>query len=438
MIYRARYVLPMDGRVIRDGEVVVREGGIVAVGQGLAEAYPEDAISDLGDCALLPGFVNAHSHLDPTFRRNLGDGLNLWDWLDALAFRKGTVPDYDILLASATLGAAECARSGITCLGDSTISGAAAEAMAAVGLRGVVYRELFGQSMGAEYRSKFASVMDQVRELRERFGTLLKIGLSPHSVYTSTPEVLGLCAETCTEFGIRVAIHLAETSAEAEYLQSGTGPLADWRRGLGYEPMVAGVRPARLLERVGLLRPGVCLAHCAHLSEDEVDLVAGSGASVAHCPRSNAYLGAGVAPVLRLRNAGAVVGVGTDSAGSAMTLDMFEEMRFGLGLQRAISEDAGVITAKVALEMATIDGARALGLAELVGTLEPGKRADMIALDVSDALAGEDVYLAVVSRSPGDVRLAMVEGREVALGGRAVSVDIAGCRARLDEVYGRG
>ena len=417
MIYRSRYVLPMDDRAIENGEVLVVDGEIRAVGTGLADARPGESVNDLGQCALLPGFVNAHSHIDLTLTRNKADALNLWDWIDAVCYNKTRVPDCETVTLSAKLGAAELLRSGVTCLGDSTYTGAAAEALGALGLRGIVYLEIFGQSAAENYAQVFHRKLDQVHEVQSASSPLVTIGISPHAIYTSNRDLLKFCTDTCAELNIPVAFHLAETRPEVEYSLAGAGAVADWRRRLGYEPMINGVRPAEFLHEIGFLREGVCLAHCVHLSSEEIELVARSGAGVAHCPRSNAYLGAGIAPVAELLAAGASLGLGTDSAGSCLRFDFFEEMRFALGLQRARAEDAGVLTAKSVLELATIGGAHALGLADRIGTLEPGKRADMIAVDLGEMLPDEDVWLAVLSRSPADVRLVVVDGIEVVSNG---------------------
>lgn len=434
LIYKARYVLPMaDDSVMENGEVLVRGGEITAVGLRLSDAWPGEEVRDLGSCALLPGFVNAHSHIEPTLRRNRADGLNLWDWLGALGFRGDQAPSTEQLRFSAMLGAAECALSGITCLGDSSFSGAAAEALAAVGVRGVVFLEVFGQSMGEAYPEMLAAKLDLARAMQEAAPSTVTIGISPHSVYTSNRGLLELCARECERSGLPVAIHAAETEAEAEYLLSGSGPLADSRRLLGYDPMVAGTTPVTYLGEAGLLRPGVCLAHCVHLSDHEIDIVSRSGVGVAHCARSNAYLGAGVAPLTRLLAAGAAVGLGTDSAASCTRTDFFEEMRFAVALQRAVRKEAAALTAKEVLRVATIGGAVALGLADSVGSLEPGKRADMVALSTNELLPGEDIWLGLISRSPADVVCCVVDGAEVVTEGRLANIDISECRARLTE-----
>ncbi|MCE5314778.1 MAG: amidohydrolase family protein [Armatimonadota bacterium] len=413
MIYKASHILTMTGDTIADSAVLVRDGGICDIGSNLAAAYPDEPVRDLGKCALMPGFVNAHSHIDYTMQRNRHDALNLWDWIDNLGCRTGCFPDYDLALQSAILGATECARSGITCLGDSTFTGAAAEAMSKVGLRGIAYLELFGQSMGNNYEQDFITKLNTARDIQSRISALVRIGLSPHAVYTSNQEVLKLCADSCAISDIPIALHLAETWAEADYTLKGTGPIAQWRARMDRPPMITGLSPTQTIYEAGLLRKGVCLAHCVHVTDDEIDLIAHSEASVAHCPRSNAYLGAGIAPMTRFRSAGATIGLGTDSAGSCMRLDFFEEMRFALGLARAIEQDAAVTTANDVLRMATIGGAETLGLDKCVGTIEVGKRADIVAVDLSDALSEEDPALAIMSRSPSDVKLVLVDGTEI-------------------------
>jgi 5-methylthioadenosine/S-adenosylhomocysteine deaminase len=316
-------------------------------------------------------------------------------------------------------------------MGDSTFTGAAAEAMGIVGLRGIAYCELFGQSMGDNYAQNFANKLNDAHELQARSSALVKIGLSPHTVYTSNIEVLELCAKSCADMGIPIALHLAETRAEADYTVHGTGPIADWRKRMDRPPMISGLSPTLALQKAGLLRKGVSMAHCVHVSDDEIEVIARSGASVAHCPRSNAYLGCGIAPITKFISAGATVGLGTDSEGSCMRFDFFEEMRFALGMARASRQDATVMTANDILRLATIGGAETLGLEKLVGTLEIGKRADIIAIDLDDTLPDEDLALAVISRSPSDIIMVMADGVEIVKDGRPANVDMDEYKAKL-------
>lgn len=424
----------MDGSIIEDGEVLVREGLIADVGASISCQQPDEQMTNLCGCVLMPGFVNAHSHIDYTMMRNSRDGLNLWEWLDTVAFNKNKTPHYDLFMASAKLGAAQLALSGVTCLGDSSFTGCAAEAIDKIGLRGIVYQELFGQSMGLDYQAKCDAVLKRVEEMQSEASSRLTIGLSPHSIYTSNPEVLKWCADT----GLPDALHLSEIEAESQYLINGSGPIADLRRKLGYEPMIAGKTSARHLHDIGLLRPGVILAHCVHVNQDDIALIAESGASVAHCPRSNAFLGAGIAPLIEMRNAGIPIGIGTDSAGSCGKLDFFEEMRFALNIARATAKDAGIVMANDILMMATRGGAEALGLTDQIGILAEGMCADMIAIDISGALPYEDIGLAVISSSPCDIVLSVVNGEEVIDCGKLKKADIGALENNLREMMRLG
>ncbi len=432
MIYRAAYVIPMDGRVISNGEVLVRSGRILQVGNGLSASLPEEPVTDFGKCALLPGFVNTHCHLDYTFTRNSLDGKNLWEWIESAAFNWTRKPHMEIVRLSALLGAAELALSGVTCVADSSFTGLSAEALQLIGLKGIVYLELFGQSARADYARVFDEKLSAAQELRNKYPRLATVGLSPHSVYTSNREILELCAEACGK-GVPIAIHLAETTAEIDYLLNGTGPIADLRRRMGYEPMTTGMKPAEYLHDVGLLRKGVCVAHCVALTASEIELVARSGVGVAHCPKSNAFLGCGISPMAELVWSGAVVGLGTDSAGTCLRFDFFEEMRSALAMQRARAQDAAVVSAKDVIELATIGGARALGLDSRIGTLEPGKSADFVTVDLSDVLPTEDIWLAILSRNVGKVHTVVVNGEDVVKSGKLQSLDRAHILAELEE-----
>lgn len=437
MIYRARYILPITSDPIECGEVLVEDGAIKAVGTGLSEALPEQPRRDLGSAVLLPGFVNAHTHLEYTFRLPPRDGLNLWDWIEATGFGLGRTPDPEVLAASAMFGAAQCALSGVTCAADSSYSGASAAAIDAVGIRGTVCREIFGQSLGEGYKNGLDRLLDELHEMRGRLSGRIRMGVSPHSVYTSNRELLELCAGLCDSAGIPVALHLAETRAEADYLTQGSGPLTDMRRKMGREPMGAGMRPVPYLRETGLLRKGVCLAHCVDVTPEEVEMIASSGAGVAHCPRSNAMLGAGIAPLPGLTAAGARVGIGTDSPASSLNLDFIEELRFALAIHRANAEDAGALMAKDVLRQATIGGAQALGMEREIGSLEAGKRADVVAIRLDPARAAADPHLAVLASAAKDVALVLVDGEPVVEKGGLTRVDMSDCESRLRAVSGR-
>jgi 5-methylthioadenosine/S-adenosylhomocysteine deaminase len=382
-VYAADWVLPVDGPPIEHGGVAVRDGLIAAVGP--AGELEGDARHEFPECAIVPGFVNAHSHLEYAVYAGFGDGLPFGPWLDLHIGRKSTL-DFEGMTAIARLGAAECLASGITTVSDASFTGAAAIAADELGLRAVVHLEVFGGPEDLERR--FAPNRERIEpSLSER----VRLGISPHAPYTCTAELY----RAAFDLGLPVATHLAESRAELDWLLDGSGPLA------AYADLLAppsGLSAVRHLAREGLLRPAMTAAHCVTVDDEEIRLLAEHDVAVVHCPRSNALLGCGEAPVAALRSAGVRVGLGTDSPASTPGFDMFDEMRAALALARARAADPQAMTAAAALELATLDSARALGHDSEVGSLAPGKRADLcvVSLAGSPFLPWENPVVAVV------------------------------------------
>ena len=400
MIYSASIVLPMDGPPIPNGQLLVRSGVIEAVGANLSKSHPNEPLKDLGDAILMPGFVNAHTHLDFSALKGTADGKPFAEWLSSMtAFILGR--RREDFYWSGMLGAAEMVRAGTTCVGDSTPVGDSATVISDVGLRGVVYRETF------DHADKLDRLGDCIAELQAKVSNNVRIGVSPHTIYTQSPEVIRLSAQLAAERGLPVMIHLAETREESVFCgQCRT--------------------PAVYLAEMGVLSSDWLLAHCVHCDNDDLAIFAQSGAAVAHCPRSNALLGAGIAPLSRLLQAGITVGLGTDSAASNFDLDLLSEARFALAIHRGASEDASSITAETVLQMATIGGARALGL-EQVGCLAPGWAADFIAIRVGDESAPMcyNPYSKLIFGGGTEVVLSVVAGREIMSEGQLLSLDEA-------------
>ncbi len=412
MILKAKYLLPMNGCTVVNGETMVRDGRIAAVGYGLSATNPDEEVIDFGNAVILPGFVNAHSHVEYTLERYRVDGLPLWQFLTKTAYRKYRIPEPKRLRESAIAGAKELLAGGVTCFGDCSFTGIAAQAAEETGQRAVVYHELFGQSMGDEYPAVLKAKFEAIDALRSQSSDTIVRGVSPHSVYTSGLDMLTETNRLCLEYGMPLAMHLAETKAETRYTMLGQGPLAKCRAKLGYEAMATGTRPFEVIKAAGLLRKGVCFAHCTHLTKLEIVELAASGAGIAHCPRSNALLLGGVAPLQQFVKEGAAVGIGTDGAASSLTLNMLEETRFALGIVRART-GRKALTAVQALTMATLGGAQALGLEDEIGSIAPGKRADLIVVDLNGAESVHDAHLAVLSASSAQVTRVFVDGREI-------------------------
>jgi 5-methylthioadenosine/S-adenosylhomocysteine deaminase len=398
-VVSADWVVPVEGDPIRDGAISIgADGRIAAVGP----------VSELGagerheGCVIIPGFVNAHSHVEYAAYAGFGDGLPFGPWIANLIRRKQRI-GVDEMTEIARLGVAECLRSGITTIGDASFSGAAAFAADELGLRAIVHLEVFGGPGAIE------TIFEPARErIEPALSGRVQLGISPHAPYTCTPELYA----ACLELGVPVATHFAESRGEQEWLATGGGFGPDFPPGWLTPPLAqTGIRA---LAEQGLLGPSLVAAHCVHIEADEIALLAEHNVAVAHCPRSNAYLGCGVAPVEELRAAGVRVGLGTDSPASVPSFDMFAEMRAAIETARARAQRPDALTAREALELATLGGARALGLDAELGSLVPGKQADVaiICLAETSFFPWDDPVTAVVLGGAREhVVETLVEGR---------------------------
>ena len=387
----ADWVLPVDGPPVEGGLVRFEDSRIVEVRPGRAERHYEGA-------AILPGFVNAHSHLEYANYAGFGDGSPFGPWIATHVERKNRLRPED-MLAVARLGVVDSLRSGITTTADYSFSGAAATAAEDLGLRAIVYLEVFAVDP-ADAERQWHDKRVRVTETHR-----VRIGVSPHAPYTCSLETYRFCLS----LGVPVGTHLAESANESEWLTHGRGPLQ------AIAPVLVpptGLRPVPSLEPV--LGPDLLCAHCVEVEPEDVALLAEREVPVAHCPRSNALLGCGIAPLTLMRDAGVTVGLGTDSPASTPSFDMFEEMRAALSLARARDRRAEALQAHEALALTTADAARALRLDGEVGTLTPGKRADLtvVSLAGSPYHPVEDPAAAVVfGGSPDRVLETIVDGQ---------------------------
>lgn len=398
-ILSADWVVPVEGDPVPGGAVAIGEDGRIAAVGAAADLGPGEHFAD---AVVVPGFVNAHSHLEYAGYAGFGDSLAFPGWLDLHVRRKQLLDEED-MVAMARLGAAACLRSGITTVGDASFSGAAATACAELGLRAIVYLEVFGEP------DALATRFDPLRErIAGSLSERVRLGISPHAPYTVTPELY----HACSELGLPVATHLSESEAELEYLRTGEGPWSPLADVLVPPPGETGTR---LLAREGLLDRRVLAAHCVHVDDEEIALLAAHDVAIAHCPRSNAYLGCGIAPLEELRAAGIRIGIATDSPASTPSFDMFAEMRAAIEGARTRARRPEALRAHEALELATLGGARALGLEADTGSLAPGKWADLTVLSLAEspfAPAEDPAVAAVLGGSPDRVLATLVAGED--------------------------
>jgi cytosine/adenosine deaminase-related metal-dependent hydrolase len=398
-IVSADWVVPVEGPALPDGAVAIGDDGrIAAVGPAADLGQGEH----FADSIILPAFVNAHSHLEYAGYAGFGDGLPFAPWIVLHVERKSKL-ELEEMTALARAGAAACLQSGIGTVGDCSFSGAAAVACSELGLRAIVYLEVFGRD---------ASALDRFDANRARveqsFSERVRLGISPHAPYTCSVELY----RACVDLGLPLATHLSESRAELEYVARGDGPWAPFAE-LLVEPY--GGSAIEALGDAGILGPGVLAAHCVQVEPGEISVLAEHGVAVAHCPRSNALLGCGIAPLTDLRSAGLGVAIATDSPASAPSFDMFEEMRTAVYVARAREHRPEALSAGDALELATLGGAKALGLDAEVGSIVAGKQADLVvlSLDGTPFLPVEDPVTAVVlGGSPGRVTATLVSGED--------------------------
>lgn len=443
MLLLARYVLPIGSPHIEDGAVLVRGTEIAAVGKraDLLARYPDEDVVDYGLAALMPGFVDLHTHLEYAVFRGVVDDLPYTQWKMRVQELESRLNDEE-WAASAVLGAVEAIRSGITTVADITDTGASLAAAEDSGLRAVVYREVSTMDAKAVDR-EVERAFDDVRTWAAAVDAdRVTIGIAPHSPYTCHPRLFKAVAEAVGTAETHVAIHLAGSRDEYDFVRYGSSPLGqDFRQQSGWAEqawMPTGVSPVRYVYQWGLLQlPNVMAVHCVHVDAEDVAILERANVAVAHCPRCNAKLGMGVAPLSSFLARGLRVGIGTDSPASNSTIDFFDEMRVGLLIQRGVTGEASFYTAERFVRMATVGGAQALKLDHLIGTLEPGKRADVIAVDLSHSyqIPTQDPYGALVHTSnQEDVLMTMVNGRVLYDRGTFFTLDAGGMDERIEKM----
>lgn len=417
-------VVAMDARnsIVR-GDVLITDGRIAEIG---GTGQPADTVIDATGCAIIPGFVQTHIHLCQTIFRGAADDLALIDWLKQRVWPMEAAHSAESIAASARLGIAELIKSGTTCaLTMETVNHTAKvfQVVEETGFRATVGKCMMdkGDEVPAALQEQTGNSIDESIALLETWhgkaGDRIRYCFAPRFAISCTRELLKKVGELARERGVMVHTHASENRTECEIVQQETG-----------------LRNVAYLDSVGLTGRHVALAHCVHLSVDEIETLKTTGTNVVHCPSSNLKLGSGIAPIAKLLEEGISVSLGADGAACNNRLDMFTEMRTAALLQKVL-HGPEVLPANRALRMATIDGARAMGLDSEIGSIEVGKKADLsvVRLDRLHATPASDVVSTLVySIAAEDVETVIIDGALLMRDRKLLTIDEAETMATAD------
>jgi cytosine/adenosine deaminase-related metal-dependent hydrolase len=389
----AAWVVPIDQPPIRDGWVAIDDGYVRAVGQGNGvDAQALGPLRPLGQVALLPGLVNAHTHLELSWLRNRVPPANVFtSWVKQLIVARGgrvERADDPAVLAAAATAAREALEAGTAAVGDISNSLASVRVMAEAGLRGLVFHELLG------FKETSGALIERTAGQRVEAAALgdgrVRVSIAPHAPYSVSPELFRAVRDAVSASPEpRTSIHVGESPEETELLAAGTGEWATMLRWIGAwrdDWVPPGTGPVEYLDSLGAIDAGTLVVHGVQLGDDSLARVRSRGATLVTCPRSNQWVGVGVPPIERFYRSGVAVAVGTDSLASVADLNLFEELK----AMRWLAPD---VPAASFLESATLVGARALGLGDELGSLTPGKRAEIVQVDVPPDLDDVEEYL---------------------------------------------
>jgi 5-methylthioadenosine/S-adenosylhomocysteine deaminase len=418
-------IVTMDERnsVVR-GDLLIREGRVSEIAPDIREQA--DEVIDARGCAVLPGFVQTHIHLCQTLFRGAADDLSLIDWLKKRVWPMEAAHTADSIRSSAELGIAELIKGGTTCALTMETVRHTEEVLKVVnesGFRATVGKCMMdkGEQVPPELREETRASIDESVGLIEKWHGQaqgrIRCCFAPRFAISCTAELLQEVAALARERGVMIHTHSSENKTECEIVESETG-----RRNVTY------------LDSIGISGRHVMLAHCIHLEGEEMEILARTGTNISHCPSSNLKLGSGLARVAEMLARKISVSLGADGAACNNRLDMFTEMRSAALLQK-LAHGPEIMPATTVLQMATIDGARALGLGTEIGSLEVGKRADVITVDLSQlhsSPSGDVVSTLVYAAQASDVRATIIDGRLVMRDRQLLTMDEAGVIERAN------
>ncbi|SHF31631.1 amidohydrolase [Desulforamulus putei] len=412
LLIRGATILTMEGpdAIIDTGEILIEDGWITHVGlPGSASgSFDMDEVIEADGQVAMPGFINCHTHAAMTLLRGYADDLPLMKWLSEKIWPfEGRMTGEDIYWGT-MLACLEMIKSGTTCFGDMyDHMHDVARAVENTGMRAMLSRGMIGVLPTGE--KALADAEELAKNWNGKADGRITVMLGPHAPYTCPPEYLDKVMNLAAKFKLGINIHVAETLAEVEEIKKQYGKT-----------------PVQHLDSLGLFKFPVLAAHCVHLDEQDMEILAQKAMGIAYNPQSNMKLASGIAPVARLLELGATVGIGTDGTASNNNLDMLEELRTGSYLQKVSTMNPEVIPAYRALQMATIDGALCMGLGDRVGLIKEGMRADIILIDTTEPhmcprhnLVANIAYAANAS----DVRTVIIDGKVVMLDRVVLTID---------------
>jgi len=408
-----------ESRVLEGCALGIRGDSIHCIGGGV-EKYPAKKVIDADGCVVMPGLINGHTHAAMSLFRGLADDLPLMEWLNNYIFPVERRMDRDFVYTGALLACVEMILSGTTTFCDMYLfEEEVARAARDAGMRCLVGEVLydFDSPNYGPIQNGFSYTESLIETWRD--DPLVSIAVEPHSLFTCSPELLSEANEIALRHEVPLILHLAETKSELEEVEKRYGRT-----------------PVEHLQTLEMLGPHLIAAHCVHLTDNELGVLADSGVKAVHNPESNMKLASGIAPVPKMISATLTVGLGTDGCASNNNLDMFGEMDMAAKLHKLSTLDPTVMDAQTVVGMATLGGAKALGMGGLIGSIEAGKKADIVIIDLNKPhltpMYNPYSHLVYATRG-SDVLHSIINGRLIMEGRKLLHLDLAEVMAKAQE-----
>lgn len=420
MLLSAKYIIPVTSEPLVDSAILVRDGKIYDIGDAdkMRTRWPDEEYRDFGTAAIIPGLIDLHTHMENSVLRGIVPDQPYISWIQSVRAIAAKLDVHD-WHSSAVLGSLEALSAGVTCVCDMSNTGASCSVISKMGLRGIVYREVGAMDKRRVYDTMRMARNDIVRWQELVDPSRIRIGIAPRETYDCHPAVFSEASKIAREEDIPLSVYVAESREEYDFIRYGSSALsvasmADKRGFVEVPPWLpTGVSPVQyVLNWHGFEADNVIASHCVHVDSEDIRTLQQYDVAVAVCPRCDAQLSMGVAPVPEFLRSGLRVGLGTGYSVNSNASDIIKEMRVGMLLNRAVNPGMFIATSTM-LRLATIDAARALKLDDKIGSIEIGKLADLAVVDLSDSrqVPTDDPAAAVInSTSAADVLMTMVGG----------------------------